>query len=78
MPPRLAENVAVGKVPELCPLVIAPLPTSLCTPVGPAAPPRLADALGSGVLGSGRGGGDGGGGGSGGGGDGGSGGGGGA
>ena len=46
MPPRLAENVAVGKVPELCPLVIAPLPTSLCTPVGPAAPPRLADALG--------------------------------
>ena len=71
MPPRLAENVAVGKVPELCPLVIAPLPTSLCTPVGPAAPPRLADARGDG-------GGDGGGGGSGGGSDGGSGGGGGA
>ena len=55
MPPRLAENVAVGKVPELCPLVIAPLPTSLCTPVGPAAPPRLADARGDGGSGGGGG-----------------------
>ena len=69
MPPRPAESVAAGKAPELRPLIIASLPSPLCTPVGLAAPPRVADALDGGALGSGRGGGDGGGGGSGGGGD---------